>query len=105
MTAATSSIAFPIRTNLQRKILEPMKSKQSFLRVATTALIGAAAAAQAASPPAEIAIDGDKIFPESMTSAPDGSVIFGSIGQHAIYRAKPGSGTADVWIAPDTGGL
>jgi sugar lactone lactonase YvrE len=82
-----------------------MKSKQSFLRVATTALIGAAAAAQAASPPAEIAIDGDKIFPESMTSAPDGSVIFGSIGQHAIYRAKPGSGSADVWIAPDTGGL
>src|SRR4029077_964923 len=82
-----------------------MKCKQSSLGLAVAGLIGAAAAAHAATPPAEIIINGDKIFPESMTSAPDGSVIFGSIGQHAIYRAKPGSATADVWIAPNTEGL
>ena len=82
-----------------------MKSKQSFLGLAVAGFIGAAAAAPVAAPPAEITLNGDRIFPESMTSAPDGSVIFGSIGQHAIYRAKPGSATADVWIAPNTEGL
>ncbi len=75
------------------------------LRLALASLLGAAAVAQAAAPPAEIIINGDKIFPESMTSSPDGAVIFGSIGQHAIYRAAPGAATADVWIAPNTEGI
>ncbi len=83
-----------------------MKSKQSrFPGLAVSGLIGAAAVAQAAAAPAEITINGDRIFPESITSAPDSSLIFGSIGQHAIYRAKPGSATADVWIAPNTEGI
>jgi hypothetical protein len=82
-----------------------MAPKQSSLRLALASLVGAAAVAQAAAPPAEIIINGDKIFPESMTSSPDGAVIFGSIGQHAIYRAAPGSATADVWIAANTEGL
>lgn len=83
-----------------------MTPKKPFiLSVAVTGLIGAAGLAQAAAPPAEIVITGDKIFPESMTSTPSGAVIFGSIGQHAIYRAPPGSAKADVWIAPNTEGL
>lgn len=73
--------------------------------LAVAGLIGTAGLTQAATPPAEIVITGDKIFPESMTSTADGAVIFGSIGQHAVYRAPPGSAKADVWIAPGTAGL
>jgi len=73
--------------------------------LAVAGLIGTAGLTQAATPPAEIVITGDKIFPESMTSTADGAVIFCSIGQHAVYRAPPGSAKADVWIAPGTAGL
>jgi len=66
---------------------------------------GATAIANAAAPPDEIVIQGENVFPESMTSAPDGSVIFGSIGNREIYRAKPGSATAETWIKPGTGGI
>jgi sugar lactone lactonase YvrE len=59
----------------------------------------------AASVPETITIPGDKIFPESLTSMPDGSVIIGSIGQKTIYRAKPGAATADVWVPAGTDGL
>jgi hypothetical protein len=72
---------------------------------AAAALLGAAGLAPAAAPPPEIVIAGEQIFPESITSTPDGAVIFGSIGQHALYRAPPGSAKADVWIAPNTEGL
>jgi sugar lactone lactonase YvrE len=59
----------------------------------------------AVSPPGSITVPGEKIFPESLTSSADGSVIIGSIGQKQIYRAKPGSDTAEVWIAAGTDGL
>jgi len=83
-----------------------MSSKPSHtLCLAVAGLIGVAGLAQAATPPAEIVISGEKIFPESMTSTPAGDVIFGSIGQHAVYRAAPGSARADLWIPPNTDGL
>ena len=44
--------------------------------------------------PQTIVIDGEKVFPESMTSAADGSVFFGSIGNKMIYRAALGQGRA-----------
>ena len=59
----------------------------------------------AASPPDTITIAGEKIYPESLTSTSDGSVIIGSIGQKAIYRAKPGAATAELWIHAGTDGL
>lgn len=68
------------------------------------ALASAVSSAYAA-PPAEIAIPGDRIFPESLTSARDGSVIIGSIGTHQIFRVKPGKATAEPWIKPGTDGL
>ena len=37
-------------------------------------------------------MDGEKVFPESMTSAADGSVFFGSIGNKMIYRGGAGFG-------------
>jgi glucose/arabinose dehydrogenase/mono/diheme cytochrome c family protein len=50
--------------------------------------------------PAEIAIPGEKIFPESLTSTTDGTIIIGSIGARTIFRVKPGSTTAEAWIGP-----
>lgn len=55
--------------------------------------------------PAAITLPAGEIFPESITSTADGSVIIGSIGTHQIFRAKPGAATAEPWIAPGTGGL
>ena len=71
----------------------------------SVALGGALPALAAAAAPAVINIPGEKIFPESLTSSSDGSVIIGSIGQKQIYRAKPGSDTAEVWIPAGTDGL
>jgi sugar lactone lactonase YvrE len=65
----------------------------------------AALPAAAATPPDTISIPGEKIFPESLTSTSDGSIIIGSIAQKQVYRAKPGASTAEVWIAPGTEGL
>jgi hypothetical protein len=65
------------------------------------ALLGTSLA-HAAIPPAQIAIPGEKIFPESLTSAGNGSVIIGSIGARTIWRASPGSSTAEAWIKPGT---
>jgi sugar lactone lactonase YvrE len=73
----------------------------SALSMALGALPNIAAAAL----PAAINIPGEKIFPESITSSSDGSVIIGSIGQKQIYRAKPGSATAEVWIPAGNEGL
>jgi sugar lactone lactonase YvrE len=69
------------------------------------AAIGAAAIAQAATPPAEIVIPGERVFPESLTSSADGTVIIGSLGARTIFRAQPGSGNAEAWIQPGTDGM
>jgi sugar lactone lactonase YvrE len=55
--------------------------------------------------PQTITIDGEKVFPESMTSSADGSVFFGSIGNKMIYRAKPGADKAEPFVQPGTDGL
>jgi hypothetical protein len=52
--------------------------------------------------PQTITVDGEKVFPESMTSAADGAVFFGSIGNKMIYRAAPGSDKAVPFVQPGT---
>jgi sugar lactone lactonase YvrE len=52
--------------------------------------------------PAQVVIDGEKVFPESMTSSADGSVYFGSIGNKMIYRAAPGADKAEPFVQPGT---
>lgn len=48
---------------------------------------------------------GDKgVFPESLTSTADGTLIVGSVGTGQIYKAAPGAATADSWIAAVTDG-
>jgi sugar lactone lactonase YvrE len=56
-------------------------------------------------PPAQVVIDGERVFPESMASAADGSLFFGSIGNKMIYRAAPGSDKAVAFVQPGTDGL
>lgn len=76
-------------------------------RVVSAGVFGsvlAAAVAQAA-PPAQVTIQGERVFPESMTSSADGALIFGSIGNKMVYRAAPGSDTALPWIQAGTDGL
>jgi hypothetical protein len=51
--------------------------------------------------PAELAIPGQKIYPESLTSTADGRVIIGSISARTIFVVKPGAATAEAWIPPD----
>jgi sugar lactone lactonase YvrE len=69
------------------------------------ALILLAASAYAATSIAEITLPGTRVFPESITSTPDGTLIVGSLGHGNVLRIAPGSTTAEEWIKPGTGGL
>ena len=70
--------------------------------IALAIAVLSASVAQAA--PTEIVLTGERIFPESLTSTRDGTVIVGSMGGKGIFRAKPGAATAEPWIAPGTEG-
>jgi sugar lactone lactonase YvrE len=48
--------------------------------------------------PSEVTVDDTNVFPESITSTADGSVIFGSSTKPIIYRSDPGAATAEPWI-------
>lgn len=63
------------------------------------------AAAAPASPPSEISIPGTGVYPESITSASDGTLFIGSVGKAQIYRVAPGAATAEVFVPPGTGGM
>jgi len=52
----------------------------------------------------EITIDDRNVFPESLSSTPDGVLYIGSnLGR--IYRARPGHPYAEPWIDPADSGL
>jgi len=76
-----------------------------------SALVAAVVTAAVSAPlalaalPQTITVDGEKVFPESMTSAADGSVFFGSIGNKMIYRAAPGADKAVPFVQPGTDGI
>ncbi len=86
-------------------------NKQWLARALTAvALLGAAVsgvlAAGSGKPlPREIVIPGERVFPESLTSTREGSVLIGSIGARTIFRAGPGAMRAEVFIKPGTDGL
>lgn len=48
--------------------------------------------------PSEITVGDADVFPESIAWAPDGTLIFGSLGKPVLYRAAPGESTAHPWI-------
>src|SRR4051812_29765084 len=51
-----------------------------------------------------LVIDDRNVFPESLSSTPDGTLYIGSnLGR--IYRARPGEGYAEPWLDPHEAGL
>jgi sugar lactone lactonase YvrE len=58
-----------------------------------------------AAQPTEIVLPGKGIFPESITSTSDGTLIIGSLGHGNVSRIAPGKTAAEEWIKPGTGGL
>jgi sugar lactone lactonase YvrE len=69
------------------------------------ALLFQAASAYAAPPVTEITLPGTRVFPESITSTADGTLIVGSLGHGNVSRIAPGKTMAEEWIKPGTGGL
>lgn len=53
----------------------------------------------------EITLPATRIFPESITSTADGTLIVGSLGHGNVLRIAPGKNTAVEWIKPGAGGL
>ncbi len=62
-------------------------------------LLAACATAQSADAPADIAIAGERVFPESIASDAAGNIYVGSNGG-TIYRAAAGSREATPWVVP-----
>src|SRR5579864_7111170 len=54
--------------------------------------------------PLSIALPGERAFPESITSARDGSQYVGRLGEGGIVRADPRTGAAVVFVAPGAAG-
>jgi sugar lactone lactonase YvrE len=80
---------------------------QRFKRYAPTAaaLLLAVASTRAAQAPNEIVLPGKTVFPESITSTSDGTLIIGSLGNGNVSRIAPGKATAEEWIKAGTAGL
>jgi len=71
---------------------------------ALVVVVAAVSGLQAADRP-EITFTDGKIFPETLTSAKNGTVYFGSLGQDSVYRATAKEEKASVWIQPKSNGL
>jgi sugar lactone lactonase YvrE len=82
-----------------------MKHLVNLHALGATALILTACGAYAAQPITEIVLPGKGIFPESITSTADGTLIVGSLGHGNVSRIAPGKSAAEEWIKPGTGGL
>jgi sugar lactone lactonase YvrE len=67
--------------------------------VLTLGCVGAASAA-----PSEVALPGDRAFPESLSSTHDGTLFAGSFAEGGIFKAAPGAAAAEVWIKPGANG-
>jgi len=86
---------------------DTLNMTQTFHKYArgAAALIFLAASAYAAPSITEITLPGTRVFPESITSTSDGTLIVGSLGHGNVMRIAPGSTMAEEWIKPGTGGL
>ena len=67
--------------------------------VGALALAGCETMPAGSSPP-DITLQGERLFPESITSDAAGNLYIGS-NPGMIFRAAPGSSTASPWIVPD----
>jgi sugar lactone lactonase YvrE len=48
----------------------------------------------------EIALPGDRAYPESISAAPDNTLYVGSLATGGVWRIKPDTGTVEQWIKP-----
>ena len=62
----------------------------------------AAASSSGSAGAGALLVPGERIFPESITSAADGRIFIGSIGARRIFVAKPGATTAEGWTEPES---
>src|SRR5271163_4719489 len=69
------------------------------------ALILIAVSGYAAESITEITLPGKRVFPESITSTSDGTLIIGSLGFGNVSRIAPGKTTAEEWIKAGASGL
>jgi hypothetical protein len=89
------------------------QTERKFVKFATlnlfslpaTALLSISVAFGFGGVPAEITLPGTRIFPESITSTTDGTLIIGSWGHGNILRIPRGKTMAEEWIKVGTGGL
>jgi sugar lactone lactonase YvrE len=79
--------------------------KTGLCALAALVLLTAAGIALAADAVTEITLPGTRVFPESITSLPDGTLIVGSFGHGNVLRVPPGKTDAEEWIKPGTNGL
>jgi sugar lactone lactonase YvrE len=84
---------------------EAMKQFNRFQYKSAATLLVMAASAFAAPGITEITLPGTLVFPESITSTSDGTLIVGSLGHGNVLRIAPGKAMAEEWIKPGTGGL
>lgn len=83
----------------------PNYALQIFGGILVTALLVLAIGLDAAQTRTEITLPGTRVFPESITSTSDGTLIVGSLGHGNVLRIAPGKTMAEEWIKPGTGGL
>ena len=84
----------------RRNRLRCLSSAFSAYAVLATAL----AVSTAAAAPTEVALPGDHVFPESLSSTKDGTLFVGSIAEGGVSRVKPGADKAEPWIKPGANG-
>ena len=109
---STAGIAKTIRSGVAKpkQFREPMPAlggaTLSDQQVASLAQFVASLGRSAArgSDAAQIAIPGERVFPESLTSTSDGAIFIGSIALHGIFRVAPGAQTAAPWATVDADG-
>jgi sugar lactone lactonase YvrE len=70
-----------------------MASAFAVLAAALSLSTGASAA------PQDVRIDDVNVYPESLSSGPDGSLYIGSM-KGIVFRARPGAAMAEPWIQP-----
>lgn len=69
-----------------------------------TATLVAASTCWAATDLPVLSLPESRVFPESITSTADGSLILGSLNGGIIYRIAPGKTVAEPWITPAVAG-
>jgi sugar lactone lactonase YvrE len=80
--------------------------RTGLVAVAVIGLAGSMGArGAAAAQPGQIVIDDTRVFPESLTSTANGTIIIGSLDHGTVYRVPPGGSKATAWIAAGPNGL